>query len=114
MWRLLSSVQSKIRYRGPILLLVALSRVSHARGVKVHPHVYPGLVILRPWMRELQFTPFHILNLFPGFTQYSLILACAGLFKVRLFPGADCFPEESSSGISPAQLSLSPAGTGRP
>lgn len=42
-------------------------------------------VILRPWMLKLQLTPFHILNLFPGFAQDSLILACAGLFKVRLF-----------------------------
>lgn len=36
-------------------------------------------VILRPWMLKLQFTPFHILSLFLGLMQVSLILACAGL-----------------------------------
>lgn len=54
-------------------------------------------VILRPWMLKLQFTPFRILNLFPGFTQDSLILACAVLFKVclllrrRLLPRGELF-----------------------
>ena len=45
-------------------------------------------VILRPWMFKLHFTPSHILSLFPGFMQVSVILACAGLCEVCPFLSA--------------------------
>lgn len=64
-------------------------------------------VILKPWMLKLPFTSFHILSLFLGFMQVSLILAGAGLFKVCLFLNTDRFSEEGSSGISAPQLCLS-------
>lgn len=74
-------------------------------------------VILQPWMLKLHFTPFHILSLFRGFMQFSLILACAGLRFVCLFFNTDSFPDESSSGFPAPPLRCSPtaaAGTGRP
>lgn len=56
-------------------------------------------VILQPWMLKLHFTPFHILSLFLGFMQFSLILACAGLsvLQHRQLPRWELFWFSSTS-----------------
>ncbi len=94
----------------------ALPRVSCRRSQSASTCISCA-VILGPWMLRLQFPPSHILSLFPGFMQASLILSCAGLFEVCLFLSTDSHPEESSSDTSPPQLCLSPtsaAETGHP
>lgn len=52
----------------------------HASRVKMHQHAYSVL-----WSSNSSPLSFHILNLFPGFMQVYLILACAGLLEVCVF-----------------------------
>ena len=57
-------------------------------------------------MLKLQFPSSHILSLFSGFMQVSLILARAGLFEIPLFLGTESLTKNSSDRLFHRRVAL--------